>query len=94
MPEPFPWQVIKSMTHGVNHLGGDVTETDDGLVIRPMMLHPGRFGTYHDHRMATAGAIIGLRVHGISVENIQTTDKSLPGFAERWTHLVNGTTPR
>lgn len=81
---------LAALAHELNHLGGYVTETEDGLVIQPMMLHPGRFATYHDHRMATAGAIIGLRVHGISVENIRTTDKTLPGFAERWTHLVQG----
>lgn len=85
---------IAALARELNHLGGHVTETEDGLVIRPMMLHPGRFATYHDHRMATAGAIIGLRVHGISVEDIQTTDKTLPGFAERWTHLVQDSAHR
>jgi len=85
---------LAALAKEINHLGGDVTQTEDGLVIRPTMLHPGRFATYQDHRMATAGAIIGLRVHGISVENIQTTDKTLPGFADRWTHLVQGSAAR
>lgn len=85
---------LAALANEINHLGGDVTELDDGLLIRPAILHAGRFATYHDHRMATAGAIIGLRVHGISVENIQTTDKTLPGFAERWTHLVQGSADR
>ncbi|MBU6245585.1 MAG: 3-phosphoshikimate 1-carboxyvinyltransferase [Actinomycetales bacterium] len=85
---------LAALAHEINHLGGDVQQAEDGLRIHPMMLHPGRFGTYHDHRMATAGAIIGLRVHGISVEDIQTTDKTLPGFADRWTHLVQGSETR
>mgnify|MGYP006196955853 CR=1 FL=1 len=36
--------------------------TEDGLVIRPAPLHGGTFSTYEDHRMATAGAVIGLAV--------------------------------
>jgi 3-phosphoshikimate 1-carboxyvinyltransferase len=80
---------LKALVHEINHLGGDATETPDGLRIRPTMLHAGRFSTYHDHRMATAGAIIGLRVHGISVENIDTTAKTLPGFPDRWHSLLS-----
>lgn len=80
---------LKALVHEINHLGGDATETPDGLRIRPTMMHAGRFSTYHDHRMATAGAIIGLRVHGISVENIDTTAKTLPGFADRWHSLLS-----
>ena len=53
-------------------------------------MHAGRFATYHDHRMATAAAVIGLRVAGVEVENIETTDKTLPGFARRWTAMVQG----
>jgi len=44
--------------------------------------------TYDDHRMATAGAIIGLRVPGVKVENIETTAKTLPGFAEMWAAMM------
>ena len=80
---------LKALVHEINHLGGDATETADGLRIRPTLLHAGRFSTYHDHRMATAGAIIGLRVRGISVENIETTAKTLPGFADRWHSLLS-----
>ncbi len=69
-------------------LGGDVEETTDGLLIRPRPLHSGVFHTYHDHRMATAGAILGLRVPGIEVEDIGTTGKTLPDFPLRWSHLL------
>ena len=82
---------LAALVHEINHLGGDAHETDDGLRIAPMMLHSGRFGTYADHRMATSGAIIGLHVHGIAVENIDTTAKTLPGFADRWAAMIDGT---
>lgn len=40
--------------------------------------------------MATAGAILGLAVEGVQVENIATTAKTLPGFADMWTAMVEG----
>ena len=68
--------------------GGDVTETDDGLIIRPAALTGGPWRAYEDHRMATAGAIIGLRVEGIAVDDIATTAKTLPQFPELWRALL------
>jgi len=53
-------------------------------------LHGGTFHTYEDHRLATAGAMIGLRVEGIKVENIATTQKTLPDFPGAWTSLLKG----
>ena len=43
---------------------------------------------FRSHRMATAGAIIGLRVPGVRVENIATTGKTMPDFDIRWTEMV------
>ncbi|MEB7504506.1 3-phosphoshikimate 1-carboxyvinyltransferase [Arthrobacter koreensis] len=77
----------------INALGGSVTETADGLAIRPAPLHGGVFGTYADHRMATAGAILGLAVPGVVVEDIAATSKTMPEFAQLWTALVAGTGP-
>jgi 3-phosphoshikimate 1-carboxyvinyltransferase len=73
-----------------NNLGGDVTETDDGLIINPVPLHGGEFLTYEDHRLATTAAIIGLRVAGVLVENVDTTAKTLPDFPQRWTAMLAG----
>ncbi|MEY4639665.1 MAG: hypothetical protein RLY13_663, partial [Actinomycetota bacterium] len=44
--------------------------------------------TYEDHRMATAGAIIGLRVPGIEIEDIATTSKTMPNFAAMWLTML------
>jgi len=74
----------------INALGGDVTETDDGLAVNPAPLHGGEFATYDDHRMATAGAIIGLRVPGVLVADIGTTAKTLPDFPSRWSGMLAG----
>ncbi|MGW2016589.1 3-phosphoshikimate 1-carboxyvinyltransferase [Streptomyces sp. NPDC001927] len=79
---------LAALTKEINELGGDVTETEDGLVIRPRPLHGGVFHTYHDHRMATAGAIIGLAVEGVEIENVATTAKTLPDFPRMWTEML------
>lgn len=70
-------------------LGGDVTETEDGLRIRPATLHGGTFHTYDDHRLVMAGAVLGLRVPGLEVENPATVGKTFPGFVEAWHDLVS-----
>jgi 3-phosphoshikimate 1-carboxyvinyltransferase len=72
----------------INNLGGDAEETPDGLVIRPRPLHGGLFRSYADHRMATAGAIIGLAVDGVEVEDIGTTSKTMPEFPQLWAALA------
>jgi 3-phosphoshikimate 1-carboxyvinyltransferase len=38
--------------------------------------------------MATAGAIVGLRVAGVEVDDIATTAKTLPDFPRLWTNMV------
>ncbi|MEC5198068.1 3-phosphoshikimate 1-carboxyvinyltransferase [Arthrobacter sp. PL16] len=80
---------LAALAAEINGLGGDVEETADGLVIRPAPLHGGVFHTYEDHRMATAGAIIGLSVDGVEVENIGTTAKTMPEFPELWASLTD-----
>ncbi|MBC9711195.1 3-phosphoshikimate 1-carboxyvinyltransferase [Streptomyces sp. TRM66268-LWL] len=81
---------LAALTKEINELGGDVTETADGLHIRPRRLHGGIFHTYDDHRMATAGAVIGLAVDGVQIENVATTAKTLPDFPALWTGMLTG----
>ncbi|MFJ9555024.1 3-phosphoshikimate 1-carboxyvinyltransferase [Nocardiopsis sp. NPDC101807] len=79
---------IAALAAEVNRLGGDVEELPDGLVIRPRPLHGGVFHSYDDHRMATSGAVIGLAVPGVEVENIATTRKTLPDFPGLWAEAL------
>ncbi|MCB9440364.1 MAG: 3-phosphoshikimate 1-carboxyvinyltransferase [Mycolicibacterium sp.] len=74
----------------INALGGDCRETPDGLVITARELHGGTWRSYADHRMATAGAIIGLRTPGVAVEDIATTAKTLPDFPGMWATMLAG----
>ncbi len=79
---------LAALTRELTALGGAVQETEDGLRLTPARLHGGRFRSYHDHRMATAGAILGLRVPGLRVENIDTTAKTLPDFTGLWNGML------
>ncbi|WP_106535681.1 3-phosphoshikimate 1-carboxyvinyltransferase [Haloactinopolyspora alba] len=79
---------LAALTAEINGLGGDVAETDDGLTVRPAPLHGGVFHSYADHRMAQAGAVLGLVVPGVEVEDIATTSKTLPDFPGLWTRIV------
>ncbi|MCQ1985299.1 3-phosphoshikimate 1-carboxyvinyltransferase [Arthrobacter sp. zg-Y844] len=79
---------LAALVTEINRLGGDAEETSDGLVIRPSTLHGGTWETYADHRMATAGALIGLAVPGVVIRDISTTAKTLPQFPELWQQLT------
>ena len=79
---------LAALAREINALGGAVSEEPDALRIKPRQLKPGIFHTYDDHRLATAGAVLGLRVNGIEVENIDTTRKTLPDFPGLWRKVV------
>jgi 3-phosphoshikimate 1-carboxyvinyltransferase len=79
---------LAALAAEINGLGGSVTELDDGLAIEPRPMHGGAWHSYEDHRMATAGAIIGLAVSGVEVDDIATTAKTLPQFPELWGRML------
>jgi len=82
---------LAALTQELNSLGSTVSEDETSLTIDPTVrsLHGGVFHTYEDHRLATAGAVIGLVVPDIFVENIQTTKKTLPDFPGLWMSLLS-----
>ena len=84
---------LAALAAEINGLGGLVTELPDGLRIEPQPLHAGPWHTYEDHRMATSGALLGLVVPGIEIENVETTRKTLPQFVELWQTLATGAGP-
>jgi len=79
---------LAALTNEINALGGKVEEHKTSLHITPAPLHGGVFHTYDDHRLATAGAVIGLVVPDIDVEDIETTRKTLPDFPGLWSSLL------
>jgi 3-phosphoshikimate 1-carboxyvinyltransferase len=82
---------LAALANEINNLGGDVTEGPGELLIKPAKLVATQiFKSYEDHRMATAGGIIGLAVKDLIVENIETTKKTLPDFPGMWQEMLNG----
>ena len=72
----------------INALGGQCAEDPDGLVITARRLHGGVWHSYADHRMAMAGAIVGLAVPGVQVADVATTAKTLPDFPALWSDML------
>lgn len=79
---------LAALTREIKSLGGKVVEEETALHITPAPLHGGTFHTYEDHRLATAGAVIGLVVPDVLVENVATTRKTLTDFPGLWNSLV------
>jgi 3-phosphoshikimate 1-carboxyvinyltransferase len=80
---------LAALVAELRRLGVDAEELSDGIVVRPGSMTGAVVRTYGDHRMATAGALIGLRVPGVEVADVETTAKTLPGFTRMW-HAMLG----
>ena len=81
---------LSALKNELTALGAQVLEEESALRINPKPMKAGVFHTYEDHRLATAGALIGLAVNGVEVENIETTRKTITDFPALWSQLLNG----
>ena len=81
---------LAALAREVVALGGEVVETPDGLAVAPRPLHGATFHTYADHRMAQAGAVLGLAVPSVLVEDVATTGKTMPDFVGLWQAMLAG----
>ena len=81
---------IAALVGNLRALGGTAEELPDGLRIVPSPLRGGTWPAHHDHRMATTGALIGLRVPGVEIDDIGTTAKTLPEFTMLWERMLRG----
>ncbi len=79
---------LAALVAEINGIGGRAIELADGIKIEPSKLTGGLWKTYEDHRMATAGAIIGLRVAGIEIQDISVTSKTMPNFSQLWQEML------
>jgi 3-phosphoshikimate 1-carboxyvinyltransferase len=81
---------LAALTRELSALGADITESHDGLEIRPRPLRGGVFETYADHRMAHAASVVGLAVPGVELSDVACTSKTLPDFPALWSAMVTG----
>lgn len=79
---------LEALESDIRALGGDAMADADALHIVPAPLSAGGWTAFADHRMATAGAVVGLRVPGVVVDDIGCTAKTFPSFPDSWAGLV------
>lgn len=79
---------LAALERELNRLGAHAQQTDDGLTIHPRLLGGDRWQTYADHRMAHAGALLGLVVPDVELDDISCTDKTMPEFEQLWTAMI------
>ncbi len=85
---------LTALSEQLARVGVSARVEGDDLLITPHPMHSAKLHTYADHRMATFAAILGLGVGGIEVENIATTAKTLPGFAQMWEKMLAGSSTK
>ena len=76
------------MATEISRLGGDVDEQADGLGIQPRAAARRPLAHLRGPPDGQAGAVLGLAVPGVEVEDVGTTAKTFPGFAEAWDRLA------
>ncbi|MGV1005579.1 MAG: 3-phosphoshikimate 1-carboxyvinyltransferase [Candidatus Nanopelagicales bacterium] len=79
---------LAALSREINRLGGQVRAKRKSLRITPARLHPATWETYEDHRMAMAGAVLALRVPGMTIADVATTKKTLPKFVSMWMQML------
>jgi 3-phosphoshikimate 1-carboxyvinyltransferase len=77
---------LAALAGELGKLGGNVTETADGLRIRPAKLRASgaAFDSHDDHRLVMAAAVLGLVTDGVRVRNAATVGKTFPEFSWVW----------
>ena len=79
---------LAALATELERLGAHADQTDDGLTIHPRLLGGTEWRTYADHRMAQAGALLGLVVPDVTLDDIGCTDKTMPEFADLWQAMI------
>jgi 3-phosphoshikimate 1-carboxyvinyltransferase len=80
---------LQALDEVLSAVGARVEQLPDGLAIEPGPRRPARVGSYADHRMVMAAAVLGLAVDGVAVADPDAVTKTLPDFRERWSDLLS-----
>jgi 3-phosphoshikimate 1-carboxyvinyltransferase len=82
---------LAALAGEIGSLGGEVSEREDGLDIRPRPLRGEGvvFASHDDHRLVMAAAVLGLALPGgLRVGNAATVGKTFPDFTRRWSAML------
>ncbi len=80
---------IQTTCEMLRSLGADITETNDGMIIRgKKSLSGGETPSFNDHRIAMAAAVAAVRCEGdVIIRNAEAVNKSYPAFFEDYNKL-------
>lgn len=80
---------LVAISETLNKLGGNITVTDDGLIIKPVkVLHAGTVESFGDHRIVMAASIAALKADGdIIIKGAEAVEKSYPDFFRDYNNL-------
>ncbi|GAA1674090.1 3-phosphoshikimate 1-carboxyvinyltransferase [Glycomyces endophyticus] len=81
---------VSALVTELRKIGADVDEHEDGFRVRTGGRERGTWSTYADHRMAHAGAVAGLAIPGLVLDDVACVSKTWPDFAEVWEQAVRG----
>ncbi len=81
---------ISALVTELRKIGADVDEFEDGFRVNKAGHTTGTWGTYADHRMAHAGAVAGLVIPRLVLDDVACVSKTWPDFAEVWERAVHG----
>ena len=73
---------IGAVVRELNQLGVRAEEEADGFIVYPGEPKPGEVATYEDHRMAMSFAVLGLKRHGIVIQDPDCVSKTFPSYFE------------
>lgn len=75
---------IDAMSSNLKRLGVKVEEGEDFMKIYPGPVNAGVIDSFHDHRIAMAFSLVGLKQEGIVIDGSECIRKTFPGFFELW----------
>ncbi|HBB20411.1 MAG TPA: 3-phosphoshikimate 1-carboxyvinyltransferase, partial [Ruminococcus sp.] len=80
---------LAAVSDMLGRLGGDVTVTEDGLIISPTgKMTGGQVDSFGDHRIVMAAAIAAVGCSGdVVIRGAQAVEKSYPDFFKDYIHL-------
>ncbi|WP_204745212.1 3-phosphoshikimate 1-carboxyvinyltransferase [Glycomyces paridis] len=79
---------VAALVAELRGIGADVDEFEDGFRVNKGGSRSGTWKTYADHRMAHAGAVAGLVIPGLVLDDVACVSKTWPDFAEAWERAV------
>jgi 3-phosphoshikimate 1-carboxyvinyltransferase len=82
---------IKCIASELQKMGADITEIENGLMIRKSHLKGAKVHSYHDHRMAMSLTVAALGAEGETViDSVDCVSKTFPTFMQDFNFLGAG----